>query len=186
MRGLPETKQTGNVGYSSTLPATCTWRLCKHLEDLTARERHAICQHMVLSVYPMGHDIQATTLELERDLTQFEREHKIDDQRESQVRDKAIRIAHKAHDVIILHPFVSPRMLYDYVPQWACRILRLSRPSPNYYDRGARYFRDRAGRQSGRLTINSRSAGSTVSGQRSQRAGPGKAYVLQAAGSGIV
>lgn len=105
-----------------------------HLEDLTARERHAICQHMILSVFPMGHDIQASTIELEHDLAQFEREHRIDDQTESRIRDKAINIAHKAHDVIILHPFVSPRLLYEYVPAWTCRILKLRRPTSNYYD----------------------------------------------------
>ncbi len=106
----------------------------QHLEDLTPRERHAICQHMILSVFPMGHDIHASTLELEYDLNQFERDHMIDDQNESEIRNKAIHIAHKAHDVIILHPFVSPRLLYNYVPEWTCSILKLSRPAPNYYD----------------------------------------------------
>lgn len=106
----------------------------QHLEDLTPRERHAICQHMILSVYPMGHDIQASTLELEYELNQFERDHMIDDQTESEIRDKAINIAHKAHDVIILHPLVSPRLLYTYVPGWTCSILKLSRPASNYYD----------------------------------------------------
>lgn len=106
----------------------------QHLTDLTPRERHAICQHMILSVFPMGHDIQASTLELENDLDQFEREHRIDDQTESEIRDKAINIAHKAHDVIILHPFVSPRLLYNYVPEWTCSILKLRRPAANYYD----------------------------------------------------
>ena len=106
----------------------------QHLEDLTPRERHAICQHMILSVFPMGHDIQASTLQLERDLNQFEHRHRIDDQTESAIRDKAINVAHKAHDVIILHPFVSPRLLYNYVPEWTCSILKLSRPAPNYYD----------------------------------------------------
>ena len=105
-----------------------------HLEDLTAHERHAICQHMILSVSLMGHDIQASTLELERDLVQFEHEHRIDDQHESEIRDKAINVAHKAHDVIILHPLVSPRMLYEYVPDWTRSILKLRRPRPNYYD----------------------------------------------------
>ncbi|MCA9216834.1 MAG: hypothetical protein KDB27_27380 [Planctomycetales bacterium] len=104
------------------------------LPDLTPRERHAICQHMVLSVFPMGHDIQATTLELERDLVAFEREHRIDDTVESAIRNKAINVAHTAHDVIILHPLVSPKLLYEYVPDWTCRILKLSRPSRNYYD----------------------------------------------------
>lgn len=106
----------------------------QHLEDLTPRERHAICQHMILSVFPMGHDIQATTLELEHDLDRYERDQRIDEQSESEIRDLAITISHKAHDVIILHPFVSPRLLYDYVPDWTCRILKLSRPAPNYYD----------------------------------------------------
>lgn len=106
----------------------------QHVEDLTPRERHAICQHMILSVYPMGHDIQASTLELEHDFKQFERDHRIDDQSESLIRDKAIKIAHRAHDVIILHPFVSPRLLYQYVPAWTCSILKLRRPAPNYYD----------------------------------------------------
>ena len=106
----------------------------QHLEDLTPRERHAICQHMILSVFAMGHDIQASTLELEDHLSQFERDHRIDDQCESGIRDKAINIAHKAHDVIILHPLVSPRLLYDHVPDWVCSILKLSRPAPNYYD----------------------------------------------------
>lgn len=104
----------------------------QHL-DLTPRERHAICQHMILSVFPMGHDIQASTLELEYDLNQFERDQMIDDQSESEIRNKAINIAHKAHDVIILHPLVSPRLLYNYVPEWACSILKLSRPAPSYY-----------------------------------------------------
>ncbi|MEM7316010.1 MAG: hypothetical protein AAF497_22975 [Planctomycetota bacterium] len=106
----------------------------QHLEDLTARERHAICQHMILSVFEMGHDIQSSTLELEHDLLQFEREQRIDDSVESEIREKAINIAHRAHDVIILHPFVSPRMLYEYVPDWTCSILKLKRPSANYYD----------------------------------------------------
>ncbi len=106
----------------------------QNLPDLTPRERHAICQHMIFSVFPMGHDIQASTLELERDLLQFEIEHRIDDRTESEIRDKAIRISHKAHDVIILHPFVSPRLLYQYVPDWTCSILKLRRPTPNYYD----------------------------------------------------
>jgi len=105
----------------------------QHLEYLTPRERHAICQHMILSVFPMGHDIHASTLELEYDLNQFERDHMIDDSHESEIRNKAINIAHKAHDVVILHPLVSPRLLYDYVPEWACSILKLSRPAPNYY-----------------------------------------------------
>lgn len=106
----------------------------QHLEDLTPRERHAICQHMILSVFPMGHDIQASTLELEYELNQFERDHMIDDQTESEIRDKAINIAHKAHDVIILHPLVSPRLLHHYVPEWTRSILKLNRPAPNYYD----------------------------------------------------
>lgn len=106
----------------------------QHLEDLSPRERHAICQHMILSVFPMGHDIQASTVELERDLVQFEADHRIDDQSESEIRDKAINIAQKAHDVIILHPMVSPRLLYDYVPEWVCNTLRLRRPTANYYD----------------------------------------------------
>ena len=106
----------------------------QQLEDLTPRERHAICQHMILSVFPMGHDIQASTLELENDLHQFERDHMIDDTCESEIRNKAINIAHKAHDVIILHPLVSPRLLYEYVPDWTCSILKLERPAPTYYD----------------------------------------------------
>jgi hypothetical protein len=106
----------------------------QHLEDLTHRERHAICQHMILSVFPMGHDIQASTLELEYDLNQFEREHMIDDKNASEIRNQAINIAHKAHDVIIMHPLVSPRLLYDYVPDWTCSILQLSRPAASYYD----------------------------------------------------
>ena len=106
----------------------------QHLEDLTARERYAICQHMVLSVFPMGHDIQATTLELEHHLNQFEIDHRIDDRVDSEIRDTAINIAHKAHDVIILHPLVSPRLLYEYVPDWVCSILKLNRPASNYYD----------------------------------------------------
>jgi len=105
-----------------------------HLDDLTARERHAICQHMILSVSLMGHDIRASTLELERDLVEFERVHRIDDQSDSEIRDKAINVAHKAHDVIILHPLVSPRMLYEYVPNWTRLILKLERPRSNYYD----------------------------------------------------
>ena len=105
-----------------------------HLRDLTARERHAICQHMILCALPMGHDIQASTLELEAELVHYERGNRIDDQTESQIRDKAINIAHRAHDVIILHPFVSPRLLYDYVPMWTRSILRLERPKANYYD----------------------------------------------------
>lgn len=106
----------------------------QHLDDLTARERRAICQHMVLSVYPMGHDIQASTIELEDDLQRFECEHRICDRNKSDIRDRAINIAHKAHDVIILHPLVSPRLLYDYVPEWTCSILKLRRPAPSYYD----------------------------------------------------
>ena len=106
----------------------------QQLEDLTPGERHAICQHMILSVFLMGHDIQASTLELEHDLDQFECDNMIDDQSESDIRDKAINIARKAHDVIILHPFVSPRLLYSYLPEWTCRILKLRRPTPNYYD----------------------------------------------------
>ena len=106
----------------------------QHLDDLTPRERHAICQHMILSVARMGHNIEASTLELEYDLQRFEREQRIDDQVESEIRNKAINISHRAHDVIILHPFVSPRMLYKYVPDWTCSILRLQRPTASYYD----------------------------------------------------
>lgn len=106
----------------------------QHLDDLTPRERHAICQHMILSVFPMGHDIQATTLELERDLVDFERTRRFDYRTDSAIRDEAIRIAHKAHAVILLHPLVSPRLLYEYVPDWTCRVLMLRRPAPNYYD----------------------------------------------------
>ena len=105
-----------------------------HLDDLTARERHAICQHMILSVAQMGHDIQASTLQLERNLIEFERTHRIDDSTQSEIRDQAINIAHRAHDVIILHPLVSPSMLYKYIPDWTCSILKLERPTPSYYD----------------------------------------------------
>ena len=62
----------------------------QHLPDLTAADRHAICQHMILCALPMGHDIQATTIELERDLLQFESDHRIDADHESVIRAKAI------------------------------------------------------------------------------------------------